>query len=187
MTAAASLAGRTSNHAVLQPKGALFSPIFCETHLEPMSANTVHMPAEGGVGEGERQIAHIFDRRHALVWTRYCRHTPQNGRPFMCCRSLNLNACTLSLLAGPGAAMRRPAPTLADVLDLIAPHLDDQRDRCRVQATCRGLRNAGLRSEVVNRLVVGRDRSDEERRSFLLWLGPRAHAVRRLNYCASCM
>ena len=94
---------------------------------------------------------------------------------------------TPTLIAAPVIAMEAPAPTLADVLDLIAPHLDDQRDRCRVQATCRGLRNAGLRSEVVNRLVVGRDRSDEERRSFLLWLGPRAHAVRRLNYCASCM
>lgn len=72
-------------------------------------------------------------------------------------------------------------PGLADVLDRLAPRLD-QRERCALQATCSALREAGLHSKVVNWEVIARVRSDDQRASFLLWLEPRAHAVKHLTY-----
>jgi len=77
--------------------------------------------------------------------------------------------------------MKRCKPTLSDVMDFIAPHLDDQRDRCSMQATCTALRIAGIGSKSVNQTVITRLESDEEESSFLLWLGPRAHGVHHLK------
>lgn len=97
---------------------------------------------------------------------------------------------TPRLPAGPVVASRRhpghPGPGLGDVLDLIAPSLD-QRDLCAVQATCTTLRNLGISGEIANFVVYANVRSDEQKKSFLLWLGPRAHAVRFLTYRESDM
>ena len=82
--------------------------------------------------------------------------------------------------------MERPHIGLADVLDLLAPWLD-QWGRSGLQATCTALREAGMRSKVVNDTIAARVDSDEQRQSFLLWLGPRAHAVRHLSYRKSHM
>lgn len=88
------------------------------------------------------------------------------------------------LSLGPGVAMKRPPPTILDVLDLVAPWLA-QEGRCRVQATCSALRKAAIRSEEVNHTVTAGIDSVGERRSFLVWLKPRAHAVKYLSYSKS--
>ena len=83
--------------------------------------------------------------------------------------------------------MEPPDIGLSNVLDLLAPWLD-QRGRCALQATCTALREAGMRSKVVNHTVLPATVTfDKQRQSFLLWLGPRAHAVRHLSYRKSHM